>query len=52
MLGFQDNEVLLATGYDVIVISPPGALQAIFHDGIWLSDATLLAFFTRNANAQ
>jgi len=25
--------VLLQAGYDVIVISPPGALQAIFHDG-------------------
>jgi len=24
MHGFQDNEVLLQAGYDVIVISPPG----------------------------
>jgi len=33
MHGFRDNEVLLQTGYDVIVRPPPGALQAIFHDG-------------------
>jgi len=33
MHGFRDNEVLLQAGYDVIVISPLGAFQAIFHDG-------------------
>jgi len=33
MNGFRDNEVLLHAGYDIIVISPPGALRAIFHDG-------------------
>jgi len=30
MHGFRDNEVLLQAGYDAIVISPLGALQAIF----------------------
>jgi len=29
MYGFRDNKVLLHPGYDVIVISPPGALHAI-----------------------
>jgi len=34
MHGFQqDNKVLLQAGNDVIVISPPGVLQAILHDG-------------------
>jgi len=32
MHGFRDNEVLLQAGYDVIVISPKGALSANFHD--------------------
>jgi len=30
MHGFQDNEVLLTTGYDVIVISPPGGASRYF----------------------
>jgi len=30
MHGFRDNEVVLQAGYDVIVISPLGALQDIF----------------------
>jgi len=38
MHGFRDNEVLLQAGYDVIVILPPGAFRAIFHDGFCKSD--------------
>jgi len=30
MHGFRDSDVFLQGGYDVIVISPLGALQAIF----------------------
>jgi len=30
MHGFRDNEVLLPTGYDVIVISPPGVALCYF----------------------
>jgi len=30
MHGFRDNEVLLQTGYDVIVISPPGGALGDF----------------------
>jgi len=30
MNGFRDNELLLQTGYDVMVISRQGALHAIF----------------------
>jgi len=45
MPGFRDNKVLFQTGYDVIVISRPGALQAIFHDGIWKSDHDFLIAF-------
>jgi len=30
MHGFRDNEVLLQTGYDVIMISPPGALPRLY----------------------
>jgi len=30
MHGFQDNEVLLQTGYDIIVISPPGGAPRNF----------------------
>jgi len=29
MHGFQYNEVILPAGYDVIMIFPPGVLQAI-----------------------
>jgi len=36
--GFRDNEVLLPTGYDVIVISPLGEFHTLFVDGIWKSD--------------
>jgi len=45
MHGLRDNEVLLQAGYDVIVISPPGALQAFFHDGFWKSDHDFLIAF-------
>jgi len=45
MHGFRDNEVVLPTGYDVIVIYP---LQAIFHDGFWKSDHDLLIVFHIN----
>jgi len=48
MHGFRDNEVLLQGGYDVIVISPQVALQAIFHDGFWKSDHDLLLVFHIN----
>jgi len=34
MHGFRDNEVLLPTGYDVIVISPLGAFKTGFVNGI------------------
>jgi len=34
MHGFRDNEVLLPTGNDVIVISPLGGVSQGFVDGI------------------
>jgi len=34
MHGFRDNEVLLPTGNDVIVITPLGAFHTGFVDGI------------------
>jgi len=34
MRGFQDNEVLLSTGYEVIVSPPPEVLHAHFYDGL------------------
>jgi len=39
---FRDNEVLLQTGYDVIVISPPRGVSRRFFDGIWKSDPSLI----------
>jgi len=30
MHGFRDNEVLLETGYDIMVISPPGGAARNF----------------------
>jgi len=57
MHGFQDNEGLLTTGYDVIVISPPGGASCYlckgfskrnhdfliaFHSNIFISDAWFL----------
>jgi len=38
----------LPTVYDVIVISPPGALQANFHDGFSKSDHDFLIAFHSN----
>jgi len=48
MHDFRDNEVLLPTGYDVIVIPPLGAVQAFFHDGLWKSNHDLLSEFYIN----
>jgi len=48
MNGFRDNEVLLQAVYDVIVISPSGALHATFHDGFWKSDHDFLIAFYCN----
>jgi len=48
MHSFQDNEVLMQARYDVIVISPLGALPANFHDGIWNSDHDFLMVFHSN----
>jgi len=48
MQGFRDNEVLLQAGYDVIMISPLEALQAIFHDGFWKSEYDFLIAFHTN----
>jgi len=42
MHGFLDNEVLMPTGCDVIVISPPGALPALFHEEFRKSDHDFL----------
>jgi len=42
MHGFRDNEVLLPTGNDVIVISPLGAFHTGFVDGIWKSDTSFI----------
>jgi len=33
MYGLRDNEVLLPTGYEVIVTPPPGGAAQIFHEG-------------------
>jgi len=45
--GFRDNEVLLQAGYDVIVISLLGGLQASFHDELWKSDNDIpMTFYT------
>jgi len=38
MHGFRDNEVLLPTGSDVMVISPLGSVSHMFFDGIWKND--------------
>jgi len=48
MHGFRDNEVLLQTWYDVIVISPPGTPQAILHDGFWKGDPDFILMFNWN----
>jgi len=48
MHGFRDNDVLLPTGYDVIVSLRQGVLQAIFHDGFWKSKHDFLIVFHSN----
>jgi len=48
MHGLRDNEVLLPTGYDIIVSPTPGALQANFYDGFYKSDHDFLIAFHRN----
>jgi len=48
MHGFWDNEVYLQVGYDVIVISPPGALHVILYDGFWNGDHVFLIAFHSN----
>jgi len=48
MHGFRDNEVLLQAGYEIIMISPPGAHYAIWHDWFWKSDHDLLMAFHSN----
>jgi len=50
MHGFWDNEVLLPTGYDVIVIYPPGGALGNFSSRIlkerpWLPDSVPYYFF-------
>jgi len=42
------NKVLLQTGYDVIVISPPGVAHAILRDGFWKSDYDFLIAYHSN----
>jgi len=48
MHGFRDNEVLLPTGYDVIVISPLGGASGDFFDGFCKSDHDFLIVFHTN----
>jgi len=48
MHGCRDNEVLLPTGYDVIVIFHQQALHAIIHDGFRKSDHDFLIAFSSN----
>jgi len=48
MHGFHTNEDLLQVGYDVIVISPPRAVHAIFHDEFWKIDNDVLIVYYSN----
>jgi len=48
MHGFHDNEVVLLTGYDVVVSPPPGGDHAILHDGFWKIDFDFLIVFHSN----
>jgi len=48
MHDFQDNEVVLPTIYDVVVSSPVGAFQVIFHDIFWKSDHNFLMVIHSN----
>jgi len=45
MHGFRYSKALLPAGYDVMMISPPGVLHAIFHDGFWKCDYDFLIAF-------
>jgi len=48
MHGFQDNEVVLPTGYDVIVRPPPGGAARDFHDRFRKSDHDFLIVIHSN----
>jgi len=48
MHGFRDGEVLLQAEYDVIMISPPGALRTIFHVEFWKSDYNFMIVIYSN----
>jgi len=48
MHGFQDTEVFLQAGYDVIVILGQGALHAILYDGFRKRDHNFLIAFHSN----
>jgi len=48
MHGFRDNEVLLQTGYDVMVISPLGGDSGDFDGGFWKSDYDFLLVVNGN----
>jgi len=48
MHGFRDNEDLLQAGYDITVISSPGALPANFLDGFWKIDHDFLIAYHTN----
>jgi len=48
MHGFRDNEVVLSTGYDVIVSPPPEGAAHPFYEGFWKSDHDFLIAFHRN----
>jgi len=52
MHGFRDNKVSLQAGYDVIVISPLGALPANFHVAFWKSDHDFLIVFHTNFSSR
>jgi len=49
MHGFQANEVLLPSGYDVIVRPAPGGAARYSHNGFWKSDHDFLIAFHSNA---
>jgi len=48
MHGFRDNEVLLPTRYDIIMISPFGGASGDFCDWFWKSDDDFLRAFYSN----
>jgi len=52
MYGFWDNELVLQDRYDVIVISPSGALQTIFQHEFWKSNhASLIVIHNKFVSA-